>query len=85
MTVSGPDLTLYSGCLFRAKTEGKRHDRASRLPAANRDHRGNARVVPAEAYRFVLEALEQKEPEKARTAMKDHVDIYAAQIKEKFL
>lgn len=33
----------------------------------------------------VLEALEQKEPENARSAMEDHVDIYAAQIKEKFL
>jgi DNA-binding GntR family transcriptional regulator len=33
----------------------------------------------------VLEALEQKDPANARTAMEDHVDIYAAQIKEKFL
>ncbi len=33
----------------------------------------------------VLEALEQKDPENARMAMEDHVDIYAAQIKEKFL
>ncbi len=33
----------------------------------------------------VLEALEQKDPENARTAMEDHVDIYAAQIKEKLL
>jgi DNA-binding GntR family transcriptional regulator len=33
----------------------------------------------------VLEALEQKNPEKARTAMEDHVDQYAAQVKEKFL
>jgi DNA-binding GntR family transcriptional regulator len=33
----------------------------------------------------VLEALEQKDPEKARTAMEDHVDQYAAQVKEKFL
>jgi DNA-binding FadR family transcriptional regulator len=32
-----------------------------------------------------MEALEQKEPETARAAMEDHVDIYAAQIKEKFL
>jgi DNA-binding GntR family transcriptional regulator len=33
----------------------------------------------------VLEALEQKDPVKVRTAMEDHVDLYAAQIKEKFL
>ena len=33
----------------------------------------------------VLEALEQKDQEKARTAMEDHVDLYAAQVKEKFL
>ena len=33
----------------------------------------------------VLEALEQKDPEKARTAMEDHVDQYAAQVKKKFL
>jgi DNA-binding GntR family transcriptional regulator len=33
----------------------------------------------------VLEALEQKDPEKARTVMEDHVDLYAAQVKEKFL
>ena len=33
----------------------------------------------------VLEALEQKDPDKARTAMEDHVDQYAAQVKEKFL
>jgi DNA-binding GntR family transcriptional regulator len=33
----------------------------------------------------VLEALEQKDPAKARTAMEDHVDQYAAQVKEKFL
>jgi len=33
----------------------------------------------------VLEALEQKDPQKARTAMEDHVDQYAAQVKEKFL
>ena len=33
----------------------------------------------------VLEALEQKDPENARTAMEDHVDQYAAQIKENFL
>ena len=33
----------------------------------------------------VLEALEQKDSEKARTAMEDHVDQYAAQGKEKFL
>jgi DNA-binding GntR family transcriptional regulator len=39
----------------------------------------------AQNFYQVLEALEQKDPEKARTAMEDHVDIYAAQIKEKFL
>ena len=33
----------------------------------------------------VMEALEQKNPANARMAMEDHVDIYAAQIKEKFL
>ena len=33
----------------------------------------------------VLEALEQKDPQNARAAMEDHVDIYAAQIKDKFL
>jgi DNA-binding GntR family transcriptional regulator len=33
----------------------------------------------------VMEALEQKDPANARRAMEDHVDIYAAQIKEKFL
>ena len=33
----------------------------------------------------VMEALEHKNPANARTAMEDHVDIYAAQIKEKFL
>jgi DNA-binding GntR family transcriptional regulator len=33
----------------------------------------------------VLKALEQKDPEKARTAMAEHVDQYAAQVKEKFL
>ena len=33
----------------------------------------------------VMEALEQKDPANARTAMEDHVDIYAAQIKEQFL
>lgn len=39
----------------------------------------------AQNFYKVFEALEQKEPEHARTAMEDHVDIYAAQIKEKFL
>jgi DNA-binding GntR family transcriptional regulator len=39
----------------------------------------------AQNFYKVLEALEQKEPENARTAMEDHVNIYAAQIKEKFL
>ena len=39
----------------------------------------------AENFHKVLEALEQKEPEIARSAMEDHVDIYAAQIKDKFL
>jgi DNA-binding GntR family transcriptional regulator len=33
----------------------------------------------------VLEALEQKDPERARAAMESHVDSYAAQIKDKFL
>jgi DNA-binding GntR family transcriptional regulator len=33
----------------------------------------------------VMAALEQKNPANARMAMEDHVDIYAAQIKEKFL
>ncbi len=39
----------------------------------------------AQNFYEVLEALEQKDPEKARTAMEDHVDLYAAQVKEKFL
>ena len=39
----------------------------------------------AQNFYKVFEALEQKEAENARTAMEDHVDIYAAQIKEKFL
>jgi DNA-binding GntR family transcriptional regulator len=33
----------------------------------------------------VLEALERKDPQKARAAMEDHVDQYAAQVKDKFL
>jgi DNA-binding GntR family transcriptional regulator len=33
----------------------------------------------------VLDALEQKDPQKARAAMEAHVDLYAAQIKDKFL
>ncbi len=33
----------------------------------------------------VLEALEEKDPEKARTAMEAHVDLYAAEVKAKFL
>ena len=33
----------------------------------------------------VLEALEQKDPAKTRTAMEKHVDQYAAQVKEQFL
>jgi DNA-binding GntR family transcriptional regulator len=33
----------------------------------------------------VLEALEQKDPDKTRTAMEKHVDQYAAQVKEQFL
>ena len=39
----------------------------------------------AQDFYEVLEALEQKDPGKARTAMEDHVDLYAAQIREKFL
>ena len=39
----------------------------------------------AQNFYDVLEALEQKDPEKARTVMEDHVDLYAAQVKEKFL
>ncbi|MBW2442199.1 MAG: GntR family transcriptional regulator [Deltaproteobacteria bacterium] len=39
----------------------------------------------AENLYTVLEALEQKDPQKARAAMEDHVDQYAAQVKEKFL
>jgi DNA-binding GntR family transcriptional regulator len=39
----------------------------------------------AQNFYEVLEALEQKDPEKARTVMEDHVDLYAAQVKEKFL
>lgn len=33
----------------------------------------------------VIDALEQKDPEKARNAMEAHVDLYAAQIRDKFL
>lgn len=33
----------------------------------------------------LLEALEQKDPEKARAAMEAHVDSYATQVKDKFL
>ena len=39
----------------------------------------------AQNFYEVLEALEQKDPEKARTVMEEHVDLYAAQVKEKFL
>jgi DNA-binding GntR family transcriptional regulator len=39
----------------------------------------------AQNFYEVLEALEQKNPDKARSAMEDHVDQYAAQVKEKFL
>jgi DNA-binding GntR family transcriptional regulator len=39
----------------------------------------------AQNFYKVFEALEQKDAENARSAMEDHVDIYAAQIKEKFL
>ena len=39
----------------------------------------------AQNFYNVFEALEQKEAENARTAMEEHVDLYAAQIKEKFL
>ena len=34
---------------------------------------------------MIREALEQKDPAKARCAMEDHVNQYAAQIKEQFL
>lgn len=33
----------------------------------------------------VLEALKQKDPDKARSVMEDHVDQYAAQVKAQFL
>lgn len=33
----------------------------------------------------VIDALEQKDPEKARNAMEAHVDLYAGQIRDKFL
>ena len=39
----------------------------------------------AENLYQVLEALEHSDPLKARAAMEDHVDQYAAQVKEKFL
>ncbi len=39
----------------------------------------------AQNFYEVLEALEQKDPDHARTAMEDHVDLFAAQVKEKFL
>jgi DNA-binding GntR family transcriptional regulator len=36
-------------------------------------------------FHIVLTALEQKDADKARKAMEAHVDIYAAQVKDKFL
>lgn len=33
----------------------------------------------------VLEALEEKDPQKARTALEAHVELYAMRVKEKFL
>ena len=39
----------------------------------------------AQNFYEVLEALEQKDPVKVRTAMENHVDLYAARVKEKFL
>ena len=39
----------------------------------------------AQNFYEVLEALEQRDPVKVRTAMEDHVDLYAARVKEKFL
>ena len=42
-------------------------------------------IHQAQNFYKVFEALAQKEPENARTAMEEHVDLYAAQIKEKFL
>ena len=33
----------------------------------------------------VLEALEERDPQKARTALEDHVALYAMRVKEKFL
>jgi DNA-binding GntR family transcriptional regulator len=39
----------------------------------------------AQNFHKVLEALERNDPENARSAMEEHVDLYAAQIKEKFL
>ena len=33
----------------------------------------------------ILVALEQKDPDETRRLMEDHVDQYAAQVKEKFL
>ena len=39
----------------------------------------------AQNFYKVLDALEQNDPDNARIAMEEHVDLYAAQIKDKFL
>jgi GntR family transcriptional regulator, rspAB operon transcriptional repressor len=39
----------------------------------------------AQNFYGILEALEQKDAQQARAAMEVHVDLYAAQVKEKFL
>lgn len=39
----------------------------------------------ARNFHQVLNALEQKDPAKARIAMEAHVDLYAARVKDKFL
>lgn len=39
----------------------------------------------AENLYAVLAALEQRDPEKARIAMEAHVDLFAAQVKDKFI
>ncbi len=42
-------------------------------------------VQEAHNLYLVLESLEQGNPEKARRAMEAHVDLFAAQVKEKFI
>lgn len=38
-----------------------------------------------EGMKQVIQALEEKDAQKARRALEDHMDVYAAQMKEKFI